>query len=150
MTADDYLEQRLDDQIDWYDRRSLAAQRWFKRLRLMEIVCAAAIPVLASFADDHAVIAPLMGILGAVVVVLAGVLSLQQYQERWVEYRTTAETLKHEKYLYRTGTDPYGGDDDFHLLVQRVEGLLAKEHGGWTGYTRKGAQDSKPAGEGGG
>jgi hypothetical protein len=146
MTPEEYLEQRLDDQIQWYDGKSGSAQRWFKRLRAAEIVFAAAIPVLASFAEGNAFIGPLMGILGALVVVLAGLLSLQQYQERWVEYRATAESLKHEKYLYLTGTDPYAGPDAFPLLVQRVEALISKEHSAWTGYSRQGAADSKSGG----
>lgn len=146
MTPEEYLEQRLDDQIRWYDGKSGSAQRWFKRLRAAEIVFAAAIPVLASFAEGNALIGPLMGILGALVVVLAGLLSLQQYQERWVEYRATAESLKHEKYLYLTGTDPYAGPDAFPLLVQRVEALISKEHSNWTGYSRQGAADSKSGG----
>ena len=95
---------------------------------------------------QRALIGPLMGILGALVVVLAGILSLQQDQERWVEYRATAESLKHEKYLYLTGTDPYIGPDAFPLLVQRVEALISKEHGNWTGYSRQGAADSKSGG----
>ena len=146
MTPEEYLEQRLDDQIQWYDGKSGSAQRWFKRLRAAEIIFAAAIPVLASFAEGNALIGPLMGILGALVVVLAGLLSLQQYQERWVEYRATAESLKHEKYLYLTGTDPYAGPDCFSLLVQRVEALISKEHSAWSGYTRQGAGQGKSAG----
>lgn len=137
MTPEEYLEQRLDDQIRWYDAKSGSAQRWFKGLRAAEIVFAAAIPVLASFVEGNALIGPLMGVLGALVVVLAGILSLQQYQERWVEYRATAESLKHEKYLYLTSTDPYAGPDAFPLLVQRVEALISKEHSGWSGYTRE-------------
>jgi hypothetical protein len=137
MTPEEYLEQRLDDQIRWYDGKSGSAQRWFKSLRAAEIVFAAAIPVLASFAEGNALIGPLMGVLGALVVVLAGFLSLQQYQERWVEYRATAESLKHEKYLYLTSTDPYAGPDAFPFLVQRVEALISKEHSAWTGYTRE-------------
>lgn len=146
MTPEEYLEQRLDDQIRWYDAKSGSAQRWFKGLRAAEIVCAAAIPVLASFAEGNALIGPLMGVLGALVVVLAGILSLQQYQERWVEYRATAESLKHEKYLYLTGTDPYKGPEAFALLVQRVEALISKEHSSWTGYTREGGGQGQSAG----
>ena len=34
MTPDDYITQRIDPQIDWYDIKSLRSQRWYKRLRL--------------------------------------------------------------------------------------------------------------------
>jgi hypothetical protein len=33
ISADEYIEQRLNDQISWYDRKSGMSQLWFKRLR---------------------------------------------------------------------------------------------------------------------
>jgi hypothetical protein len=41
MAPEEYIEQRLNDQIGWYDRKSATNQRWFKRLRFAEIVAAA-------------------------------------------------------------------------------------------------------------
>jgi len=49
ISADEYIEQRLNDQISWYDRKSGTSQLWFKRLRFAEIVASAIIP--ASRAD---------------------------------------------------------------------------------------------------
>jgi hypothetical protein len=40
------------------------------------------------------------GALGAVVVVVEGFQQLNQYQQLWTSYRSTAEALKHEKYLF--------------------------------------------------
>ena len=45
----EYLEQRLDDQINWYSKKSSANQAAYKRLRLVEIIAAAAIPYIAYF-----------------------------------------------------------------------------------------------------
>jgi Protein of unknown function (DUF4231) len=39
---------RLDDQIAWYDSNSRRNQRWFKTLKICQIVVAAAIPVAAA------------------------------------------------------------------------------------------------------
>ncbi len=44
---EEYLENRLKDQIDWYDKKSQTNQKFFKRLRLLEILAAAVIPFLA-------------------------------------------------------------------------------------------------------
>ena len=38
---------RLEDQIRWYDSHSLHNQHWFKALKLVQILVAAAIPVAA-------------------------------------------------------------------------------------------------------
>ena len=39
---------RLEDQINWYDRKSLSSQHAFKRIKVMEIIAAALIPFLSA------------------------------------------------------------------------------------------------------
>jgi hypothetical protein len=38
MTEEEYIEERLNDQIIWYSKKSQTNQKWFKRLRLLEII----------------------------------------------------------------------------------------------------------------
>ncbi len=131
ISPDDYIEQRLNDQISWYDRKSSENQRWFKRLRFAEIVAATIIPFLSGFAGNSLAIRIAIGALGVVVAVIASLLALLHFQEHWLNYRATAEALKTEKFLFLTQTQPYDKEDAFHLLVQRVEALLSKENTGW-------------------
>ncbi len=73
-----------------------------------------------------------ISILGLVVAFCTGLLSLNKYQENWVNYRTTAEDLKKEKYMFITQSPPYQYEEDsFQILVQRVESLISKENSGW-------------------
>jgi len=131
ISPEEYIEQRLDDQISWYDRKSGANQLWFKRLRFAEIVAAAIIPFLSGFAGGSLLIKIAIGALGVVVAVIASLLALLRLQEHWISYRATAEGLKTEKFLFLTQTPPYDKEDAFHLLVQRVEVLLSKENTEW-------------------
>ncbi|HEX4696882.1 MAG TPA: DUF4231 domain-containing protein [Candidatus Udaeobacter sp.] len=131
ISPEEYVKQRLDDQIGWYDRKSGANQFWFKRLRLGEIVAAAIIPFLSGFAGGSLFIKIAIGALGVVVAVIASLLALLRFQEHWISYRATAEALKTEKFLFLTQTQPYDSADAFHLLVQRVEALLSKESAQW-------------------
>jgi hypothetical protein len=133
----EYMESRLDDQIAWYDRKSLANQAAYKRLRLVEIIAAAMIPLLAGYVDRAEAIGMLIGALGLIVAVLAGIMGLFRFQESWGEYRTVAEALKQEKYLYLARAAPYDGEAPFESLVARVEGLLSSETEGWTRTIRK-------------
>jgi Protein of unknown function (DUF4231) len=146
MTSpEEYIEQRLDDQIGWYDSRSISNKRWFKRLRFGEIVAAATIPFLSGFADKSSSIKIAIGALGVFVAIIASLLGLLQLQVRWIEYRATAESLKREKFLFLTQTDPYDKTDAFHLLVQRVEALLSKENSDWLQSMMKPPKAEKPA-----
>ncbi|NTU42545.1 MAG: DUF4231 domain-containing protein [Nitrospirales bacterium] len=136
MQAEEYINERLQKQIDWYDSKAIESQKRFERLRMTEIIAAAAIPFLsgatASISSFSTVGAIIMGLLGMAVTVIAGWLGVGQYQQRWIEYRTTCEGLKKEKFLYLAKTDPYSSDDSFSTLVQRVEMLLSKENFTWS------------------
>jgi len=94
ISPDDYIEQRLNDQISWYDLKSGKNQLWFKRLRFAEIVAAAIIPFLSGFAGDKLPMQIAIGVVGVVVAVIASLLALLRLQEHWISYRATAEALK--------------------------------------------------------
>jgi hypothetical protein len=145
ISPEEYIEQRLSDQIGWYDRKSSANQRWFKRLRFAEIVAAATIPFLSGFAGNSLPIKIAIGVLGVLVAVVASLLGLLQLQVHWIEYRATAESLRREKFLFLTQTEPYDKDDAFHLLVQRVEAQLSKENTDWAQSMKKPSKEENRA-----
>jgi hypothetical protein len=128
--------ERLEEQLAWYDAKSGHAQRWFKRLKVCQIVVAAAIPVAAG---EHAQ-AWIVGGAGALIVVLEGLQQLQQYQQTWTTYRSTCERLKHEKHLYLACAGPYAAAArPDALLAERVEGLVSQEHAAWVSSRRDAA-----------
>jgi hypothetical protein len=133
---------RLMDQLDWYDRKSNAAQRAFKRVKVMELIIAAAIPVMAGTSAPKTVTAAL----GGAVVLLEAVQQLYQWQTNWVQYRSTAEALKHEKFLYLAGAGPYATGDKKRLLAERLEGLISQEHAKWTQSRVQVDSEGHPAG----
>ncbi len=135
MTEDEYIKSRLDDQINWYDGKSVSNQKQFKRLRLAEIVLAAIISISSALGSNEFFSwSTLVACLGGTVTIIAGVLALYQYQENWIEYRTTCESLRKEKHLYLTKTAPYDGPDSFQALVTRVETLVSSENTNWSHF----------------
>jgi hypothetical protein len=136
MDEDAYLKERVEDQIAWYDRRGVFNKRWFISLRAVEITAAATVPFLSGFAGNPWIGAT-VGVIGIIITLCAGVTHLCQFQERWIEYRTTGEALKKEKFLFVTKTEPYDSDDAFPILVQRIETLVSKENVTWAQYLMK-------------
>ena len=129
LPADPIME-RLEDQVAWYDRKSLANQRAYKRIKIAEILAAAIIPFLAGSGLPHTSI--MTGSLGVLITVLEGLLHLYQYQQNWINYRSTCEALKHEKYTYLGKAAPYANVHDPHaLLAERIESLVSQEHAKW-------------------
>jgi len=133
---------RLEDQIAWYDRKSLLNQRIYKRLKMIEILAAALIPFLAAWTFPH--VLGVTAALGLTITVIEGALHLNQYQENWIAYRSTCESLRHEKYAYLGKASPYTSDvaDSHALLAERVESLVSQEHAKWAS-----AQQQVPAGK---
>ncbi len=145
MQPEEYLQQRLDDQIAWYDRKSQLAQRSYKRLRVLEILVAASIPVLSGFSAMIPNAALVIALAGVLLTVVAGLLSLYRYQEIWVNYRGVCESLRREKFLFLTRTPPYDVPSPLPLLVERAEALLSQENNTWTSYIRTAANSEPPA-----
>ena len=137
--AEDPTWERLEDQINWYDRKSGDNQRRYKWLKLLELAVAAALPVVAGIGSPVLVI----GALAAVIVVLEGAQHLYQFQEHWITYRSTAEALKHERYLYLAEAGPYLGEDRHRQLAERIEGLISQEHAKWTASQQQPASRSE-------
>ncbi len=134
---------RLEEQIGWYDRKSAQNQNWFKRLKICQLVVAAAIPVLAG----NSAPAWLVGSAGALIVVLEGLQQLMQYQQNWSSYRSTCERLKHERYLFQAEAGPYAGADrPDALLAERVESLVSQEHAAWASQQEEVAKKMGAAG----
>jgi len=144
MPVEDVTMGRLEDQIDWYNRRSLKSQRLFKSLKLTTIVAAAGVPLCAGLQIS----AWITGGLGALIAVLEGVQQLNQYQHNWITYRATCEALKHEKYLYLAGAAPYAGATNAKtLLAERIESLISQEHSKWVSSVEQVAKGLKPVTE---
>jgi hypothetical protein len=123
---------RLNDQLDWYDRKSGENQRRYKQIKVAQLVLAGSIPVFALVDPIWARL--VTAILGASVAILEGLQQLGQYNNLWVSYRATAEQLKHEKYLFLARSGPYKGlkeEDTLSLLAERVEERVSTEHAKW-------------------
>jgi hypothetical protein len=126
----DPIMERLENQIAWYDSRSMANQRAYKRIKVVEILAAAIIPLLAALGRPRITI--VTGGLGVLITVLEGILHLNQYQQNWINYRSTCEALKHEKYTYLGNAAPYANVPEPHaLLAERIESLVSQEHAKW-------------------
>jgi low affinity Fe/Cu permease len=137
MNQEQYLADRVEDQINWYDKKSQTNQKYFKNIRLMEIVCAATIPFIAGMGNSVPYGSIILGVLGVIIAVSAGFSALSKHQENWLMYRTTCETIKHEKYLFLTQSKPYNDDTSFNQFVERIESLISKENSQWSRVSKE-------------
>lgn len=130
MDESTYLSKRLDDQIKWYDKKSQKHQSWYKRYKRIEILAGAIIPITAAF--DLQWFKVISVVCSNAILACESLIALSNHQTNWTQYRTTAETLRHEKYMFETKTGVYKNEEDgFALLVERCETIISSENVNW-------------------
>ncbi len=159
MTDDEYITQRVDVQMNWYDNKASFLQKKYKKFKRWEIAIAASVPVLIGFAAmsvmEHTVLIKdvftdkngverivnyltlssllqvFAAVAGVVIIILKGFNDLEEYQKNWKEYRASDEALKQEKFKYLTRTEPYDEADAYPMFVEKIESILSKERQQW-------------------
>lgn len=132
MTEEEYLRDRLENQLRWHSDKAAENQKKYKLFQLIVIIAGALVPLFTSVSDTDAVYTKwIVGLLGVVVAGTAAAISLYKFQENWVQYRIIAEALKTEQFLFATKAPPYDGPDPFKDLVVRVEEILVEQQRKW-------------------
>jgi len=130
---------RLEDQLSWYDKKSRDNQALQKWSNILQIIFAAFIPLASWLTPPW-----FPALLGTFVAIFKGVQSSYQWEYNWINYRATAEKLKHEKFLFEAKAGPYS--DALHpqkLLAERVEGTVSREHASWITLREERAKQGK-------
>jgi hypothetical protein len=145
-----YISERLDEQISWYGKKSAYNKLRFRICQLIIIVASAVIPIinlgipLTQGNPYHAL--GITAILGAIITIVTALSQLDTYFETWVLYRTTAEALKRERFLYLNSAADYSGlpgEAKNKLLVERVEAMLSSENSKFLSLQQQARQQSE-------
>ncbi len=149
MSEEEYIKNRIDNQIDWYGRKSAINKKYYLWSNAMIIIFAALIPFIANFEDPGMVqIKHIIAAFGVFTAIFTGISALYKFQEKWTTYRITAETIKREKLLFQTRTAPYNaGASSFNLFVSNAEALMNNEQTGWMQIVNQKKDDSGMSGD---
>jgi hypothetical protein len=136
---------RLAEELRWYDAHARDNQRWYRAIKIVQLVAAALVPVMAGVG----VSAWITGGLGSAIVVMEGIQQLYQFQEHWIAYRSTWEALRREQHLYDASAGDYAAaPSPPTLLAERVEALVAQEHARWVSVQEAAARSQPQTREG--
>ena len=132
ISIEEYISTRVDDQIEWYDKKSMKAQKLYKRSQFAEIIISALIPVLTSFADLKFFLI-LIAIFGATISAIESLVRLYNLHEDWIEYRVTSELLKYHKNLYLTRSGLYNETEETidSMFISNIENIISSENSKW-------------------
>lgn len=156
LTLDDYLTDRLDDQIAWYRRKGLTLGNEAQRLQriefalgLLAVVLSALVGNLLPAAATPAVLessplAPWLALIASATAALTSHIAGTRNLEVAAKYFATQDML-------RTVRDEWRVDPDRDAparvlrLVQDAEAVMAAEHGGWVNGWARAAQQGGAA-----
>ena len=127
---DDYFTERLEKQLQWYGDKSAENKKKFHLFQTIIIATSALVPIVNTVGPAGDSLRIVSSVLGGIVVVMTSLIQLHKYQENWILYRTTAELLKKEKYLYLNDAGDYSGLDPSakkKQLVERIEVIVSSE-----------------------
>jgi hypothetical protein len=163
MDDEQYFSERLQQQIDWHNKKADENKQKYKKFKRLEFILAASIPVVIGISTmslfESSILFHISGKVGAqavnhpvsmsivlqLIAVAAGVIlaivnktiELEEFFKNWKDYRTIEEYLQNHKILYLTQSAPYDDENAFHTLVSNVESFLAEEIQKWQKHTPK-------------
>lgn len=65
----EYLTDRLDDQINWYDKKSTTQKKWYYCLKVVTLICTSSIPVSSVIFRHQSFTAIITAIMAAIATV---------------------------------------------------------------------------------
>ena len=152
----EYVTERYEKEIGWYDGKAARNQTIYRWMQWTLIVLAAITPILIELDleplghveanGEGSGVIQWATLTSAVVAILTAGLKTFKYQENWINYRTTCETLRKEKHFYDAGLGAYAAAADTEaLFVDRVESLISRENTMWVSTHKPETKSKKQA-----
>ena len=132
MQSDQYLKERVNDQIAWYNTNSSNNKFYYVTTKVVLTISAAIIPALTAYMDNNTAVKISIGVLSVLMAILANINGIFRFKENWVQYRIICESLQIEKQLYLADAGKYkNSKDKDSLFVEIIEGLLQNGNRQW-------------------
>ena len=132
-----YVQERVQDQIDWHKRKSELNLRKFNRLKNIDTVVASLVPVTLSVHSAmggigaggyghtwEVLLKMITAAAGVWLTISSGFFEVEGYERKAKDYKKLYKKLETEKFKYLTRTEPYDEDDAYSKIVLNVENQL--------------------------
>jgi len=144
MNEDDYIKDRLEQQVTWYDEKSKHCQKYYKLLKEISYILAISLTPISLYFAECPGVKYVIAFIGILIAVVNYFSSSNNYHENWLHYRMNCMLLESEKYLYLTKTDPYNNGSAFNTLVKRCENIIINENAAWKDLNKQDVKGQEP------
>ena len=130
--ADNYLQQDLSGQREWYDSRATKHKKYANNLSLFVIAFGALTTFVSALKPSgFDIYDAIIAALGVSVALVQGTLRIWRYDETWIEYRIASERMTRERRLFINAVGPYAAIRDegasLRHFIETVEQIIAEE-----------------------
>ncbi len=133
----DYIENRVINQIKWYDSKAIHTQKYYKSLSIFSFVLSSSIPLLVLM-DNKISEKYIVAFIGAIVSIISYIINICSYKDLWIKYRTNCELLKSklQLYLYYHNSSKNHSSVEFQNFVLECEKFFSDEFLSWETYNK--------------
>ncbi len=132
MEIKDYIDQRIQEQITWFERESTRNRHCYHFTKVLLTVTAAITPALASFIKDSTSVQIVVGIVSALTAILANINGIFNFRDKYITFRDAAEYIKSETLLFETGAGKYkNAEHSSSLFVDTIEQYIINLNSNW-------------------
>jgi hypothetical protein len=131
MTPEEYIDERLNQYKEWYDKKAVSAKRNCQWMRAISVVGGAIVPVLVNLPYNKLIVQIITTFVSLIIVVLISLESVFHFGDQWKNYRSTEQLLAKKYFNFVSGEGPYRQQDSnevFLNLVDRVENAISSEN----------------------
>ena len=137
--ASDVIWQALASYFSWFARGATRNRIAYQTLKVLSLLLAAAVTVLAATGAPAA----LTACIGAAIVVGEGVQQLFKFHTNWLRYRVVTETLREHALLFVAHLAPYDDDDTAReKLARLIRTVIEGERKQWSVQMRPADADT--------
>lgn len=130
----DYIKNRLQPEIDWYETKSARNKKLYYGFRASTICLSGFLAFMAYFNNLPGWA---IGLTATAIIMVEAFDAFLKPQENWINFRTTAETLKHEKEMFNVKAGAYATAPTEQMLAERCEMLISREHSIWQAQAKQ-------------
>ena len=128
----DYINNRVDDQIEYFDKSAIKNQKKYKFFKSTAIACniltTMTIDLAFTVTEDFKIIMGIIAlVLSTIVLATYQIEEFQNYGAKWEKFRLVAEQLRSEKYLFLNNVGRYSSnnqEENRKMLVTVIENII--------------------------
>jgi len=135
LKAADYIEERINPEIEYYNKQAGKAKRNYLTMRGITVVGGALVPVLINInglpLPYSTILTTATTVISLMVVLFVSLETVYRYREQWTNYRTAEHKLKNEYFLFTSKAGEYAELDEhraYIIFVNRIEQALETEN----------------------